>query len=396
MNNDRSMDVDAVLELPRRGFHVIPLHNAVNEACSCRALKCSCIGKHPRIADWTGKASNDRRQLISWWTKWPLANVGVVTGRRSGIFALDVDDKSADKGSISLRRLEAEHKPLPATLTVVTGNGRHLYFQHPKTVEIRCSTGKLGDGLDVRGDGGYVVAPPSIHFTGRRYQWTDSTAEIAPAPDWLLDSLTVEDVPDSEAILEGKRTDTLYAEVCSLFRGGMPEPDVLRTALATNMSRCQPPLSEDKVRDIVARVSRTNRPATARTTARNPLRWFQFDVTDFLSDINVQTLTDQQLGWRTRLNALAWTHRGRLPNDPTKLAKLANASSPATFKREVLTALFDYDKVEEDGNRILLNPSMAAEYDAKLAGWNQKREAGLSRAKARAQEREIEQEKVAA
>jgi hypothetical protein len=391
MSNNSSMNVDAVLELSLRGFYVFPVHNLFNGVCSCGRQNCS-IAKHPRISDWTSKASNDPRQIKGWWVRWTQANVGVVTGRRSGIIVVDVDDKDAGSGSLSLRRLEAEHRPLPATLTAITGNGRHLYFQHPKITDIRCNTGKLGPGLDLRGDGGYVVGPPSKHANGRTYEWVDCAAEIAAAPDWLLDLLTVEDVPDRDVIPEGKRTDTLYIAVCSLFRSGMPEADVLQVALATNVSRCQPPLPEGKVRDVVKRVSQTNRPATARASARNPLRWFQFDVPSFLANENIATLTDSQLGWRTRLNAIAWMNGGRLHNDAVKLAKLAHASSPAKFKREMTTALFDYTEVEQDGNPVLINPEMVEEYDAKLAGWNQKREAGLSRAKARAKEGQIEQE----
>jgi len=343
------------------------------------------------ISRWPNQASNDPAQIQRWWAKSPQANVAVLTGRRSGLIVVDVDDKNDGSGSISLRRLEAEHQPLPATLTVVTGRGRHFYFKHPQTVDIRCSTGKLGDGLDLRGDGGYVVCPPSKHANGRTYEWVDGAAEIALAPNWLLDLLTVEDVPNSGAIPTGKRTDTLYEAVCSLFRSGMLEADVLQVALATNVSRCQPPLPEDKVRDIVGRVSKTNRPATARTSARNPLRWFQFDVPSFLANENIATLTDSQLGWRTRLNAIAWMNGGRLRHDAAKLAKLAQASNPAKFKREMSTTLFDYVEVEQDGKPVLINPDMVAEYDAKLAGWNQKREAGLSRAKARAKEIPVEQ-----
>jgi len=343
MNNSSSVDLTAVLDLLHRGFYIFPLHNPTKDGCSCSKPGCSSVGKHPHVLNWTRKASNDPAIIKSWWSLWSQANVGVATGEKSSVIVLDIDDKHAESGSKSLRKLEEKYGHLPSTLTATTGNGKHIYFQHPG-IPIKNSAGKLGDGLDIRGDGGYVVCPPSKHANGRHYQWADKNAEIAAAPDWLLDLLTVEDVP---SIPEGKRTNTLYTEICSLFRSGIPEADVLQTALATNISRCQPPLSEDKVRGIVARIALTNRPATAKTSARSPLRWFQFDVTDFLSDINVQTLTDRQLGWRTRLNALAWTHRGRLPNDPTKLAKLANAGSPATFKREMLTALFDYDQVEE-------------------------------------------------
>jgi hypothetical protein len=83
---------------------------------------------------------------------------------------------------------------LPPTLTVVTGNGRHLYFFAPEGVEIR-NRARVAPGLDVRGDGGYVIAPPSVHESGRVYAWVDQDAEIAEAPEWLVELVRVREFP---------------------------------------------------------------------------------------------------------------------------------------------------------------------------------------------------------
>src|SRR5262249_50770687 len=107
---------------------------------------------------------------------------------RSGVFVLDIDGLDAEA---ELRRLEMEHNPLPGTVEVITGRGRHCYFQMPDT-DLRNSTGRIAHGLDVRANGGYALAPPSVHPSGRRYCWSvDRAAAIAAAPAWLLRRLAV-------------------------------------------------------------------------------------------------------------------------------------------------------------------------------------------------------------
>src|SRR5262249_12553200 len=111
----------------------------------------------------------------------PAANIGVATGKPSGIFVVDVDGVDAEA---ELRKLEAQHGALPPTIEVITARGRHVYFKMP-AAPIRNSAGKLGPGLDIRATGGYVLAPPSIHPTGRRYEWSvDCASAIADAPTW--------------------------------------------------------------------------------------------------------------------------------------------------------------------------------------------------------------------
>jgi hypothetical protein len=120
-------------------------------------------------------------------------NIGIATGAMSGIWILDIDPGGEDH----LGRFEAEHGKLPPTRKVITGSGgRHLWFKY--TEPMQCSAGRVAPQIDVRGDLGYCVAPPSIHENGRRYEWfTDPAAPVAVAPEWLV-ALTRKKPPISE------------------------------------------------------------------------------------------------------------------------------------------------------------------------------------------------------
>ncbi len=168
------------------GWPVLPLHNIENGACTCKRAECGSPGKHPRSPHGLKDASTEAGQITSWWGRWPEANVGVVTGATAGIVAIDVDTRHG--GDNSLAELVRVHGELPATVEALTGGGgRHLVFKHPGgTVRNRSN---LRPGIDVRGDGGYVVAPPSDQATGGSYHWREGRApfDIRPAelPTWL-------------------------------------------------------------------------------------------------------------------------------------------------------------------------------------------------------------------
>lgn len=133
-------------------------------------------------------ASAERASIDRWWQRWPVANVAVRTGAVSGLVVVDVDPGHG--GDATLAELLERHGPLPAGALVHTGSGgRHLYFAHPGGV-VRNDTGRrLGPGLDVRGDGGYVIAPPSRHVTGTGYRWDGPDRSLAALPDWLIGRL---------------------------------------------------------------------------------------------------------------------------------------------------------------------------------------------------------------
>jgi hypothetical protein len=183
--------VDAPLAYAIRGWAVFPCYSPAEApgGCSCWRADCASPGKHPRVAGGLNVASVDPTAIRRWWQRWPSANVAIRTGAVSGIVVLDVDP--AHGGDASLQTLLDRQGPLPAGAVVRTGGsgGRHLYFAHPGGL-VRNDTGRrLGPGLDIRGDGGYVIAPPSRHTSGAHYHWDSSTSELPVLPDWLLGRL---------------------------------------------------------------------------------------------------------------------------------------------------------------------------------------------------------------
>lgn len=180
---------DAALWYARvKGWKVVPLHHMTDMgACSCRNPKgdkdhdYKAGGKHPIGKQWTETATNDPVKVAQTWARNPWANIGIATGEDSGIFVLDVDPDSG--GFDTLDALEAEHGTLPVTWVVETGSGgMHYYFQWPD-FDLRNSAGKLGPGLDIRGNGGQVVAAPSVSGKGA---YTSTKGDVAAAPEWLL------------------------------------------------------------------------------------------------------------------------------------------------------------------------------------------------------------------
>ncbi len=213
-------------------------------------------------------ATTDEEQVRELWRKSPDANVAYPTGKASGLLVLDEDPRHG--GTASLEALEAEHGKLPATTKVRTpSDGRHLYFKYPAGEKIGNSAGKLGAGLDVRGEGGYVVAPGSSTPQGR-YEWID-TSPPADAPEWLLEALRgphsastagVRTTPTApmpaagETIPEGSRNDAMYRVACGLRARGMDEAGILEELEETNAVRCSPPLELEELEKIAASASR--------------------------------------------------------------------------------------------------------------------------------------------
>lgn len=174
----------AALAYARRGWRVFPCHTAVPGGCSCPAgAGCASIAKHPRTRHGLHDASADADTIKRWWRMWPQANVGLRTG--DGLVVVDIDP--AHGGMASLRALEAAMGRIPPTLAVRTGGaGLHLYFSSGDA--IRNSAGALGPGIDIRGDGGYVIAPPSWHASGSWYRWNGGPT-LAPLPGWVREHL---------------------------------------------------------------------------------------------------------------------------------------------------------------------------------------------------------------
>ncbi len=131
--------------------------------------------------------SSDSDVARARWKRWPGSNIAASTGARSGFWALDVD--AHHDGDMSLAELEAEHGNLPLTIMASTPHGgTHRYWKWPAAgPEIRNSAGRVAVGIDVRGEGGSVVLPPSVLADGRRYRWVrNGVRAFADAPAWLL------------------------------------------------------------------------------------------------------------------------------------------------------------------------------------------------------------------
>lgn len=192
--------LDAALEYATRGWRVLPLHHPRTDGtCSCgKGEECSSPAKHPRTKNGLKDATTDEATIRQWWSDWPAANIGLATGADSGFVVLDVDPGHG--GEDTLLTHEEHHGPLPTDCRALTGGeGWHYLFQHPGE-RIRNNAGtKLGPGLDVRGDGGYIVAAPSRHISENRYEWLTLVAadtELPTLPDWLLDRLRDDPEPE--------------------------------------------------------------------------------------------------------------------------------------------------------------------------------------------------------
>ena len=262
---------DTAIEYASKDLRVFPLHSIGEDGkCTCGKADCGSPGKHPRTKNGVKDATTDAEQIAAWWAKWPDANVGIATG--NGLLVLDVDTKH--EGIETIERIEETEGPMPETAMVLTGGGgRHYYFYLPpnKREGIKNAVG-IGRGLDLRFDGGYVVAPPSRHVSGRTYEW-EASSELSsgytPPPDWLLRAIhnsdsgstpskTATSTPDSlrdpDAILtgidEGSRDITLFRYACLLRRDKITraQADVLIVKAA---SSCDPPFPEkDALRKV--------------------------------------------------------------------------------------------------------------------------------------------------
>ncbi len=233
--------MSAALDYASKGLAVIPLQ-----------------GKIPLTSHGSHDASKDPEQIRDWWTMWPNANIGIATGKTTGLYVIDADEdpEKGKFGLTSIRQWERRNGTLPETCTVRTGRGgRHYYYfdkdEHPNANDI------IND-VDVRGEGGYVVAPPSVHpDTGAAYEWeTGSILErgASLANDVVRHFLGTrkEKAPEDvfqimEHIPDGKRTTSLLSLLGKLVDIGLSEEQVRATVKMVNSQRCEHPLTDKEL-----------------------------------------------------------------------------------------------------------------------------------------------------
>jgi|GEM_PF-2522876 len=223
--------INIALSYAKRGWYVFPVTNKKVPFPNTHGHK---------------EATTDEAKIRSLWKRFPNANVAIATGRKSGIFVLDVDVKDCKVGDESLFALEKKYGSLPDSVECITwSGGRQIYFKYPQNLEILNSQGKVGKDLDIRGEGGYVVAPGSI-VNGKRYEWEiahqpDDTP-VADAPDWLIDKCVENSrtdkykLPDGE-IPQGKQDSEMFRFTCSLKTQGFTS-EMIRGALREALKKC--------------------------------------------------------------------------------------------------------------------------------------------------------------
>lgn len=224
-------------------------------------------GKEPVTAAGCKQATTDLIVIDRWWSQAPDMNIGIASGSISGLFVVDIDGEA---GEATVRELERANGSLPATVEAITGKGRHCYFRLSDGELIRNSAGKIGPGIDIRGDGGYVVAPPSVHPSGRRYEWSvDSASEFGDAPDWLIQKLEKAEsgkgrpLEEWHAVLtqpipNGQRNTTLAEIAGKLLFHDVNLVLISDIMACVNSARCDPPVEPLEVKAIVASVARTH------------------------------------------------------------------------------------------------------------------------------------------
>lgn len=255
--------INIALKYARMGLSVIPVHTVKDGVCSCGSAHCNAPGKHPRYKwkDQTIKAPSEE-QIKTWWGREPDSNIGIVTGKVSGIAVVDID------GSEGLKSLEDAGLPLdelPITVTAKTGGGGlHLIYRNPENTEVKTCAGILPN-VDIRAEGGFIVAPPSIHISGGSYEWVEGRGidDIYPT-DFDFTLLNDEKPTKKETIKskekwyerflrgvgEGERNSATSRLAGRYFSMGMSENEVIMLLEAWNLNN-DPPIPSKELRRVI-------------------------------------------------------------------------------------------------------------------------------------------------
>lgn len=263
------------LAYARKGWRVLPLWwPAGLGVCACPAPDCKDPGKHPLVAGGAHAATTRAEQIEAWWRKWPQANVGIATGEASGIWVLDIDVHKGGGGAFRRAYSKPDRgRPVPTVTSITGSGGRHVIWRTwgakvPNAINIL-------PGVDLRGDGGLIVAPPSLHGCGERYRWhpqgRPGQVAVQSTPQWVRSIVDLArngngrqrppgsytgpkpqiDVDALPEFCEGERNRSLFRTLCRMIWEGRDAAEVEAAAHRVNNAKCKPPLPDREVAKIV-------------------------------------------------------------------------------------------------------------------------------------------------
>lgn len=223
-------------------WQIFPIYAPFQNKCSCKKPDCSAPAKHPLIFNSFRSATNDISIIQSWLNKYPHCNWAIATGRASNLIIVDVDLNK--NGADSLKHLK-----MPITHTVLSGNGYHYYFRLPPEYHNLRSFTAILPGVDIKANGGYIVAPPSKHINGRNYEIYLDTPPV-PLPDSILALLLSKNNPNN-TIFPGNRNNSLFRIGLGFaFNHAINHKRLLKYLDVVNLDRCSPPLPTEELKTI--------------------------------------------------------------------------------------------------------------------------------------------------
>jgi Bifunctional DNA primase/polymerase, N-terminal/AAA domain len=258
--------LEAALDYAARGWPVFPCHWLTGICCSCGGKPNCKPGKHPLTPSGFKDAMTDAEVIRAWWKKWPEANIGLPTGAVTGIVGIDVDDTEAAWPLIKQLLPDYDFSSVPRQKTG-RENGWHLIFAHPGS-GVHVKTGvKFLPGMDSRGDGGYIMAAPSMHVSGRQYQWKylPPKEKFPPLPKVLLDAINspasngdgtkprFDTAGALKGVPEGKRRETVFKLACKLRHADVPF-DMAEKLVLEAWRNCDPGNHSFTEREALAQV----------------------------------------------------------------------------------------------------------------------------------------------
>jgi len=292
--------LDAALEYAERGWPVFPIHSpTLDGKCDCLKSDCDSPAKHPLTSHGLKDATTDQTIIRQWWSKWPDANVGVVTGGISNHIVIDFD---AQEAPAKVKALSPDYPwdQVPRVRTGRLGGGWQLRFKQP-SVPIKSLSGVLLH-VDVRGEGGYAIAPPSVHISGKTYKWEvpldGELPELPPELFKLISSPSNNEANDGNVyrerfdtaqalagVPEGQRDETLFRLACQLRNAKVPEY-ATEWVMLKAAGNCQPPFSESIALEKVRRVYSQDPPGTNESDEKSFPHYREEPVR---TDITLQT-----------------------------------------------------------------------------------------------------------